>query len=185
MVTTLTRMIPDLDKSLDIVSRELVGSCRLSPSTHAPPALAAGQAVVVPITPASTVSDITPGVSGHWPGRRELHGPVGRRRDRAALERRGRHARIMALPKPKTPDDEIAELKQRIAALEASKPPNPKEAGRLLLRPQWTSVAAAPTEAPAAPGAGLLGRYLPPPGGVNLIWKERWCGPGRGESQSQ
>jgi hypothetical protein len=128
MVTTLTRMIPDLDKSLDIVSRELVGSCRLSPSTHAPPALAAGQAVVVPITPASTVSDITPGVSGHWPGRRELHGPVGRRRDRAALGRRGRYARIMALPKP--PDDEIAELKQRIAALEASKPPNPKGAGR-------------------------------------------------------
>jgi hypothetical protein len=64
MVNTLTRMIPDLYKSLDIVSRELVGSCRLSPSTHAPPALAVGQAVVVPITPASTVSDITPGESG-------------------------------------------------------------------------------------------------------------------------
>jgi hypothetical protein len=116
MVNTLTRMIPDLYKSLDIVSRELVGSCRLSPSTHAPPALAVGQAVVVPITPASTVSDITPGVSGpndgdqaignttiitpvawralplerrtaarrRWLGRRELHGPVGRRRDRSS-----------------------------------------------------------------------------------------------------
>jgi hypothetical protein len=36
----------------------------------------------------------------------------------------------MALPKPKPPDDEIAELKQRMAALEASKPPNPKGAGR-------------------------------------------------------
>ena len=43
MVNTLTGMIADLSASLDIVLPELVGSCRLSPSTHAPPVLAVGQ----------------------------------------------------------------------------------------------------------------------------------------------
>jgi hypothetical protein len=63
MANTLTRMIPDLYESLDIVSRELVGFIPAITLDARAARAAVGQAVVVPITPAATASDITPGVT--------------------------------------------------------------------------------------------------------------------------
>lgn len=62
-VNTLTRMIPDLYESLDIVSRELVG---FIPAVTLDASMARGavdQEIVIPITPTSSSSNITPGVT--------------------------------------------------------------------------------------------------------------------------
>lgn len=63
MANTLTRMIPDLYESLDVVSRELVGFIPAVTMDARPARAAVGQSVVVPITPSATASDITPGVT--------------------------------------------------------------------------------------------------------------------------
>lgn len=63
MANTLTRMIPDLYQSLDIVSRELVGLIPASTFDANAARAALGQDVVIPITPAATASDLTPGVT--------------------------------------------------------------------------------------------------------------------------
>jgi hypothetical protein len=63
MANTLTRMIPDLYESLDIVSRELVGLIPAVTLDAQASRAAVNQDVVVPIAPASTASDITPGVT--------------------------------------------------------------------------------------------------------------------------
>ncbi|AKJ28832.1 P22 coat - protein 5 family protein [Caldimonas brevitalea] len=63
MANTLTRMIPDLYESLDIVSRELVGlipSCTMDANASR---AAVNQDVVVDIAPTSVASDIVPGVT--------------------------------------------------------------------------------------------------------------------------
>jgi hypothetical protein len=63
MANTLTRMIPDLYESLDIVSRELVGLIPAVTLDAQASRAAVNQDVVVPIAPASTASDITPSVT--------------------------------------------------------------------------------------------------------------------------
>jgi len=63
MANSLTRMVPDLYESLDIVSRELVGfipACTLDANAAR---AALNQDVVVEIAPAAVASDITPGVT--------------------------------------------------------------------------------------------------------------------------
>jgi hypothetical protein len=63
MANTLTRMIPDLYESLDIVSRELVGFIPAVTMDARAARAALNQEVVVPVAPAATASDITPGVT--------------------------------------------------------------------------------------------------------------------------
>lgn len=58
---TLTQLVPDLYAALDVVSREMVGfipSVTLDPSAER---AALNQAIRIPITPASTASDVSPG----------------------------------------------------------------------------------------------------------------------------
>ncbi|AOY93824.1 P22 coat - protein 5 family protein [Cupriavidus sp. USMAA2-4] len=58
---TLTSLVPDLYEALDVVSRELVGfipSVTLDPSDQR---AALNQAIRIPITPATTANDVTPG----------------------------------------------------------------------------------------------------------------------------
>jgi hypothetical protein len=63
MANTLTNLIPDLYEALDVVSRELVGFIpSVSLDTNAERA-AVGQNVRSFVAPASTASDITPGVT--------------------------------------------------------------------------------------------------------------------------
>jgi hypothetical protein len=69
---TLTRMIPDLYESLDIISRELVG---FIPAVTLDASMARGavnQEVVIPITPTSSSSDVTPGVTAPNTGDQNL-----------------------------------------------------------------------------------------------------------------
>lgn len=63
MANTLTNLIPDLYESLDIVSRELVGFIPAVTLDGRVDRAAVGEAVRVPMTPQSTASDITPGVT--------------------------------------------------------------------------------------------------------------------------
>lgn len=63
MANTLTRMIPDLYQSLDIVSRELVGFIPACTMDARAARAALNQDVVVEIAPAAVASDITPGVT--------------------------------------------------------------------------------------------------------------------------
>ena len=63
MANTLTSLIPSLYAALNVVSRELTGAI---PSVTRDPSAsraAVGQAVTVPIAPASAATDITPGVT--------------------------------------------------------------------------------------------------------------------------
>lgn len=63
MANTLTNLIPDLYEALDVVSRELVG---FVPSVSLDPGFeraAVNQTVRAFVTPASTATDITPGVT--------------------------------------------------------------------------------------------------------------------------
>lgn len=63
MANTLTRMIPDLYESLDIVSRELVGFIPAITMDANAARAAVNQDVVVDVSPSATASDITPGVT--------------------------------------------------------------------------------------------------------------------------
>jgi len=63
MANTLTNLIPDLYTALDVVSRELVGMIPGVTRDATGERAAIGQTVRVPIAPASTAADITPGVS--------------------------------------------------------------------------------------------------------------------------
>lgn len=63
MANTLTRMIPDLYESLDIVSREQVGLIPAVTMDARAARAALNQDVVVELAPAATASDITPGVT--------------------------------------------------------------------------------------------------------------------------
>jgi hypothetical protein len=63
MANTLTNLQPDLYNALDIVSRELVGFIPAVTLDAADERAAKDQTIRVPITPASSASDITPGVT--------------------------------------------------------------------------------------------------------------------------
>lgn len=63
MANTLTNLIPDLYTALDVVSRELVGMIPGVTRDATADRAAVGQTVRVPIAPASTAADITPGVT--------------------------------------------------------------------------------------------------------------------------
>lgn len=63
MANTLTRMIPDLYESLDVISREQVGLIPAVTMDARAARAAVGQAVVIELAPAATASNITPGVT--------------------------------------------------------------------------------------------------------------------------
>lgn len=63
MANTLTNLIPDVYNALDVVSRELVGFVPAVTSDMTFEQAAVGQTVRSPVAPASTASDITPGVT--------------------------------------------------------------------------------------------------------------------------
>jgi len=63
MANTLTRMIPDLYESLDVISREQVGLIPAVTMDARAARAAVGQAVVVELAPAAAASNITPGVT--------------------------------------------------------------------------------------------------------------------------
>lgn len=60
---TLTSLIPALYESLDIVSREMVGFIPAVTLDARASRAAVGQSVLVPLSPAASASDITPGVN--------------------------------------------------------------------------------------------------------------------------
>lgn len=63
MANTLTNLIPDLYESLDVVSRELVGLVPSVTRDSSVERAAVGQTVRSHVAPASTASDIAPGVN--------------------------------------------------------------------------------------------------------------------------
>lgn len=63
MANTLTNLIPDLYSAIDVVSRELTGFIPAVTLDAQSTRAAVGQAVRVPITPAASATDITPGVT--------------------------------------------------------------------------------------------------------------------------
>jgi len=63
MANTITNLIPDLYNALDVVSRELVGLIPAVSSDMTFERAAVNQTVRSPVAPASTASDITPGVT--------------------------------------------------------------------------------------------------------------------------
>lgn len=63
MANTITNLIPELYNALDVVSRELVGLIPSVSSDMTFERAAVGQTVRSPVAPASTASDITPGVT--------------------------------------------------------------------------------------------------------------------------
>lgn len=63
MANTITAIIPTLYEAVDVVSRELVGFIPASSADHSLDRAALNQSVLSHVAPASTASDITPGVS--------------------------------------------------------------------------------------------------------------------------
>ena len=63
MANTLTSLIPDLYEAMDVVSREMVGLIPAVSRDHTIARAAVGQNVRSFVAPASTASDITPGVT--------------------------------------------------------------------------------------------------------------------------
>ena len=63
MANTLTSLLPTLYESLDIVSRELVGFIPSVAMDASAARAAVGQQILVPITPAAAMMDVTPGVT--------------------------------------------------------------------------------------------------------------------------
>jgi hypothetical protein len=58
---TLTNLIPDLYQAIDIVSRELTGAISAVRINASGEAAGLNQTIRIPVTPASTASDVTPG----------------------------------------------------------------------------------------------------------------------------
>jgi len=63
MPNTITNLIPDMLEALDKVSRELTGMIPAVSSSMTFERAAVGQTVRSPVAPASTASDIAPGVT--------------------------------------------------------------------------------------------------------------------------
>lgn len=63
MANTLTSLIPDITEALDVVSREMVGMIPAVRTDTAADRVAVGQNLIIPITPAATTANNTPGVT--------------------------------------------------------------------------------------------------------------------------
>jgi hypothetical protein len=61
MANTLTNLIPDLYEALDVVSRELVGFIPAVTLDASAARASLNEVIRIPVTPASTASDVTPG----------------------------------------------------------------------------------------------------------------------------